>query len=84
MGGAVSPGILTTLEKYTYLTSVTLGRRVTPPFLVRGIPLDELWSDCRHPEGVADLERAIDRNTRRRPLAETIARLETLDQSDPR
>lgn len=79
-GGAVSPQVLTRLEKYTYLASVTLGRRVIPPFLLRGLPLEELWEDCHDPEGVSGMERSIDRNTHRRPLGETIARLETLDE----
>lgn len=77
--GAVAPQTLTRLERYTYLTSVTLGSQVTPPFLVRGVPLEELWGDIRNPEAVPALEEEIDRVVGRRPVADTIADLEDLD-----
>jgi hypothetical protein len=79
-GGAVAPQALGRLEKYTYLASVTLGPRVTPPFLVRGVSVEELWGGVAEPERLPDLEDAITGNLRRRPIASTLSELETLDE----
>jgi hypothetical protein len=78
-GGAVEPVTIERLERYTYLTSVTLGRDVTRPFLVRGFEVSELWAEHYHPEAVAAMEEIIDERQGRRPVAETLAALDTLD-----
>lgn len=78
-GNVVAPKTITAIAKYSYLASVTLGQQVTTPFLVRGITVDELWADHHHPDRVADLDAAIDATTRRRPVRDTIAELDTLD-----
>ncbi|MEX2620254.1 MAG: hypothetical protein WD250_08540, partial [Egibacteraceae bacterium] len=78
-GGEVAPRTIAALSKYTYLTSVTLGRDVTPPFHVRGVPVDELWAHCYHPEAIGDLDAAVDRTAGRRPIRDTAAELDTLD-----
>jgi hypothetical protein len=57
-----------------------LGGEVTPPFLVRGLPLEEAWGDIARPEGVAEMEKVVDQTMRRRPVAEVLADLETLDE----
>ena len=78
-GGQVSAATIGALPRYTYLTSVTLGRDVTPPFAVRGVPVSGLFADACGPEGVARLEQAIDHNAGRRPVREVAAELDTLD-----
>jgi hypothetical protein len=79
-GGAVAPQALSRLEKFTYVASVTLGPRITPPFLVRGIPVEELWGSEPDSEAVGGLEEAITRNLWRRPIATTLSELESLDE----
>ncbi|HSR26772.1 MAG TPA: hypothetical protein VLW53_24705, partial [Candidatus Eisenbacteria bacterium] len=49
------------------------------PFLVRGVPASEMWSDCHHPERLPALDRLIDRQCRRRPVSEVIAALDGHD-----
>lgn len=78
-GGQVSPKTISSLQRYTYLISVTLGREVTPPFHVRGVAVDELFAHCHEPDGVDALRAAIDRNTGRRPIRDTAAELDHLD-----
>lgn len=78
-GGAVLPQALGRLEKYTYLASVTLGPRITPPFLVRGVSVEELWGAIAKPDRLPDLEAAITRNLRRRPIGTTLVELDSLD-----
>src|SRR5207249_2551714 len=58
---------------------VTLGGEITPPFLVRGIPVTRLWADLRNDAALPALEAAVDQNTMRRPVRETVAKLEELD-----
>lgn len=79
-GGTVSARTISSLAKYTYLTSVTLGRQVTAPFHVRGVAVEELWAHCHHPERAEALDAAIDRNSGRRPIRETTEALGSLDQ----
>lgn len=78
-GDEVTPRTIAALPKYTYLTSVTLGRNVTPPFHVRGVAVDELWAHCHRPDAIADLDAAVDRTAERRPIRDTAAELDTLD-----
>lgn len=78
--GLVEPTTITRLPQYHFLVSATLGGQVTPPFLVRGLPLEEAWGDIARPEAVAEMERAIDQTMRRRPVADVLADLDTLDE----
>lgn len=73
--GAVDAEVVTQLRKYTYISSVTLDGAISRPFLVRGVPADELHGDIRRPDEVPDLERAIDERIDRRPVRETLDRL---------
>lgn len=77
----VAPETIGRLERYTYLTSVTLRGQVTPPFLVRGFEVSELWAEhCGDAEAIAAMNDTIDRNLGRRPVADTVADLDTLDE----
>lgn len=80
-GGAVKPDVVTSLERYTYLASITLGGEVTPPFLVRGVSVDEAFPDQAHPERRDDLEAAIDRTTGRRDVTEAVRVLDGHDDA---
>lgn len=77
--GAVKPGVVTSLERYTYLASVTLNGQVSPPFLVRGVPVHDAFPDDHHPEKRSDVDATIDRTLSRRPVAESIAALDHHD-----
>ena len=72
-GTKPGPEVLTRLERYTYLASVTHGHQVTPPFLVHGVPAAELHREHHHPERVAALERLIDQTAGRVDLDAAIA-----------
>lgn len=77
--GAVDPEVVVNLPRYTSIASVTLDGEVSPPFLVRGVPVDDLFPDAPRPEEAAKLEEAIDRGAGRRPVAETLADLDRHD-----
>lgn len=79
-GGAIRPEQLTRLRRYTYLASITVGDRPSPPFLIRGRSVQDLFPDQQHPERVEALEEQIDRHTVRVPVAETVTALGELDQ----
>jgi hypothetical protein len=79
--GAIDPEVVTQLRKYTYLSSVTLNGEISRPFLVRGVPADELHRDVWRPDDVPELDRAIDERINRRPVSET---LDQLAQHDAR
>ncbi len=78
-GGSVAPEVIVNLPRYTSIASVTLGGEVSPPFLVRGLRVDDLFPSARHPEEIALLEEAIDGGGNRRPVAETLAALDGHD-----
>ncbi|MEU6987338.1 ATP/GTP-binding protein [Streptomyces sp. NPDC046324] len=77
--GHVTPETITELPKYHYVMSINLNGTSTRPFRVRGLPVEELFALYENPAGVADLDRAIDSNLRRRPVVEVLANLEDLD-----
>jgi hypothetical protein len=78
---ALAPEVVTRLRKYTYIASVTLGGEVSGPFLVHGVPADELHANAHHPEQLAAIEEAIDHNIARRPVAETLDALADHDRN---
>ena len=43
--GQIEPDILTRLDRFTYLSQVTLGARASKPFLVHGVTARELHAD---------------------------------------
>jgi hypothetical protein len=79
-GGAIEPEVLGRLSRFTYLASVTLDMDISAPFLVHGVPVEELHADACRPEQLGALEQAIDRNTGRRPVAGTFQALGEHDQ----
>jgi hypothetical protein len=79
--GAVDPDVVTRLRKYTYLASVTLDGEISAPFLVHGVPADELHADAHHPEQVDVLDEAIDVTIDRRPVVDTLAALDEHDRN---
>jgi hypothetical protein len=72
-GSPPAPEVLTRLDKYTYLASVTVGTEVARPFLVHGIPANELHAEHRHPDDVAALEATIDQTADRQPVEQRLA-----------
>jgi hypothetical protein len=79
--GAVEPEVVTRLRKYTYIASVTHNGEVSGPFLVHGVPADELHADAHHPDQLDALEEAIDHNIARRPVSETLDALAEHDRN---
>ncbi|HBF84947.1 MAG TPA: ATP/GTP-binding protein [Streptomyces sp.] len=77
--GQVTPEAITELPKYHYLMSISLNGRPTKPFRVRGLPVEEIFARYDNPDGVPELDAAIDTNLRRRPIAEILTDLEDLD-----
>ncbi|MDQ6948511.1 MAG: hypothetical protein M3256_20200, partial [Actinomycetota bacterium] len=81
--GTIDPSAIVNQRRYDYLVSITLGAEITTPFRVQGVRAEDIWGV---PEGVADgsaaaaIDRAIDRNMARRPVADVLADLDTLDQ----
>jgi hypothetical protein len=65
--------VLTRLDRYTYLASVTVGTEVARPFLVHGIPAAELHAEHRHPDQLDLLDAAIDETAGRQPVQERLA-----------
>jgi len=53
---------------------------VSDPFLVRGFDVSQLWAEVHQPEGVPELDAAIDVNLARRSTDEVLADLDTLDE----
>ncbi len=77
--GAVAPEVITRLERYTYLASVTLDMQISPPFLVHGASVDELYGPPASSERIAALERVVDRATGRRPVADALGAVDGHD-----
>lgn len=80
-GGAVEPEVIVNLPRYTSVASVTLDGEVSPPFLLRGVPVEDLFEGEQRPEELAALEEAVDGATDRHPVADTLARLEFHDRA---
>lgn len=78
-GGRPDPSALTRLPRYRFLAQVTHHGELTRPFHLRGFPVEELFGEG-HPAQVEELERAIDETAGRRPTAEALAHLDTLDE----
>ncbi|MEU2047691.1 ATP/GTP-binding protein [Streptomyces albidoflavus] len=77
--GHVTPETVTELPRYHYVMSINLNGRPTKPFRVRGLPVEDLFAHYCNPDGIADLDRAIDTNLLRRPVADILTSLEDLD-----
>lgn len=60
------------LPKYNYIAQVTHEERRCDPFRLRGLPLEEVYAEHRHPDRLAELEAAIDASCRPRTVRETL------------
>ncbi|MFI0742360.1 ATP/GTP-binding protein [Streptomyces sp. NPDC021100] len=75
----VTPEVITELPKYHYVMSIALDGQRTKPFRVRGLPVEEIFAHYNNPDGIPDLDAAIDANLQRRTVGEIVANLEVLD-----
>ena len=75
--GQIEPDVLTRLERFTYLTQVTLGTHSSKPFLVRGVTAREL-----HAEHYTEQppEQTADGAGRRRAIGEVLKRVDGHDE----
>lgn len=78
-GHGVSPATIQILDKYEFITQMTLKGSTTPPFRMRGLALDSTFGAPAPDTEVAELERRIDRNSGRRAVGEVLDELATLD-----
>ncbi|HSS05239.1 MAG TPA: hypothetical protein VLK89_08665 [Solirubrobacterales bacterium] len=76
LGGDLDAETITRLPRFHSLASVTLDGEISRPFRLAGAPIEELFPEDCHPENLGLLDAAIDRNTGR------VAVLETLDRLD--
>ncbi|MFF3070048.1 ATP/GTP-binding protein [Kitasatospora sp. NPDC057904] len=79
--GHITPETITELPKYHYVMSMNLDGRRTTPFRVRGLPVEEIYAHYDNPDGIPDLDRAIDANLSRRTVDDILTALEDLDGS---
>ncbi len=77
--GQIEPDVLTRLERFTYLTQVTLGTRASKPFLVHGVTARELHAE-HHTEHPAEPEQTAQADGRARGIGETLKRVEGHDE----
>jgi hypothetical protein len=78
-GGDIHPATITRLPRFSYVASVTLAREISRPFLVQGVPVSEMWSDCHHPERLEVVDRLISHNTGRQCVADVLKALNSHD-----
>jgi hypothetical protein len=78
-GGKPDPAALARLPRYRFLAQATHRGELTKPFLLRGVPVEELFGEGA-PDQLEELERAIDRTAGRRPAREALAHLDSLDE----
>jgi hypothetical protein len=71
-GGEVAPEVIGQLPRFHSIGTVTFDGEISPPFRLHGAPVEELFPDACHPEDVPALDAAIDRNTHRVPVAQTL------------
>jgi hypothetical protein len=75
-GGDVAAEVIGQLPRFHSIGTVTLDGEISRPFRLLGVPVEELFPDDGHPEDVPALDAAIDRNTERVPVAQTLDRLD--------
>jgi hypothetical protein len=76
--GQIEPEILTRLERFTYLSQVTLGSRTSKPFLVRGVTARELHAE--HHTDPATAGQAGNAAVQCRPIEQTLKLVEAHDE----
>ena len=75
-GGAIVADMITGLDKYEFVTEVTLNGRKPPPFNMGGLWLEGLFGPPPDDEG---LQAIIDKNSNVRPVSTTLKELATLN-----
>ncbi|MFG2526094.1 hypothetical protein [Streptomyces sp. NPDC048527] len=70
---------LTEQPKWHYAVRATLGGRPTATFQVAGVPVHEVLANYHHPERLPQLEKAVDKTLRRRPLRTVLTELDGSD-----
>lgn len=79
MGDLVEPRTITGLDRFCSIGQLTLNKKTTRPFWMRGFDLTDLYSEY-HDEGAPDkIATAVDKNLGRKPVAQTLADLRELD-----
>jgi len=78
--GLVTPETIQELGKYEFITQVTWRGETTTPFRARGLLLEDMYGEGASGADLRRLERAIDRNSGRRPIRDTLDELAHLDQ----
>lgn len=78
--GQPNPAALTRLDRFHFLAQATHHGRLTKPFHLDGVPVEDLLEHDPDPEQLNALEREIDRTSGRRPTAQALAHLDTLDE----
>jgi hypothetical protein len=76
LGGDLDAETIAQLPRFHSLASVTLDGEISRPFRLHGAPVEELFPDDCHPEDLGLLDAAIDSNTQRVGVAETLDRLD--------
>jgi hypothetical protein len=74
-GGDIHPATITRLPRFSFVASVTLDREISRPFLVHGVPVEEMWGDVHHPERLEAVDRIVSRNTGRQGVADVLKAL---------
>lgn len=77
--GDLEPAAVARLPRYRFLCQVTHHGELSKPFALRGMRVEELVGEPDHGD-LYELEEAIDRTSARRPAADALAHLETLDE----
>ena len=78
--GHIEPETIQELDKYQFITEVTWRGQTTTPFRGRGLSLEEMYGPgVTDEQSLRGLEKAIDRNSGRRPINEILDELATLD-----
>lgn len=77
-GGRPNPAALTGLPRFRFLSQVTHAGEISKPFSVRGLQAEDLFGPGR-PDQVGELESAIDITGGRRPAADVLGELDSLD-----
>ncbi|HTU85119.1 MAG TPA: hypothetical protein VMF57_06060 [Solirubrobacteraceae bacterium] len=80
-GGTPDAGTIASLPRHQFLAAVTLGDRTPPPFQIQGVLVEELYPGASHPDQLHALEQVVDRSMHRRPVSDTLAQLDRLDQA---
>lgn len=76
LGGDLDAETIAQLPRFHSLASVTLDGEISRPFRLHGAPVEELFPDDCHPENLGLLDSAIDSNTERVAVAETLDSLD--------